>query len=55
MGSITKKSCVLIPGEVLGLLGPNGAGRSTAIKMVTGETTLTAGKVGGIWRKGKDP
>nr|XP_009940016.1 PREDICTED: ATP-binding cassette sub-family A member 8-like [Opisthocomus hoazin] len=32
-------------GEVLGLLGPNGAGRSTAIKMVTGETTLTAGKV----------
>ncbi|NXG67151.1 ABCAA protein, partial [Hemiprocne comata] len=32
-------------GEVLGLLGPNGAGKSTAIKMVTGETTLTAGQV----------
>ncbi|XP_053850721.1 ABC-type organic anion transporter ABCA8-like isoform X2 [Vidua macroura] len=32
-------------GEVLGLLGPNGAGKSTTIKMITGETTLTAGQV----------
>ncbi|XP_009677361.2 ATP-binding cassette sub-family A member 10-like isoform X1 [Struthio camelus] len=32
-------------GEVLGLLGPNGAGKSTAIKMITGQTTLTAGQV----------
>uniref|UniRef100_A0A8U7NM24 Uncharacterized protein n=1 Tax=Corvus moneduloides TaxID=1196302 RepID=A0A8U7NM24_CORMO len=32
-------------GEVLGLLGPNGAGKSTAIKMITGETTLTAGQL----------
>ncbi|XP_027746188.1 ATP-binding cassette sub-family A member 10-like [Empidonax traillii] len=32
-------------GEVLGLLGPNGAGKSTAIKVITGETTLTAGQV----------
>ncbi|XP_010021072.1 PREDICTED: ATP-binding cassette sub-family A member 10-like, partial [Nestor notabilis] len=32
-------------GEVLGLLGPNGAGKSTAMKMITGETTLTAGQV----------
>ncbi|XP_042658487.1 ATP-binding cassette sub-family A member 10 isoform X1 [Tyto alba] len=32
-------------GEVLGLLGPNGAGKSTAIKMITGNTTLTAGQV----------
>ncbi|NXJ44907.1 ABCAA protein, partial [Spizaetus tyrannus] len=32
-------------GEVLGLLGPNGAGKSTAIRMITGETTLTAGQV----------
>nr|XP_009482736.1 PREDICTED: ATP-binding cassette sub-family A member 10-like [Pelecanus crispus] len=32
-------------GEVLGLLGPNGAGKSTAIKMITGEMTLTAGQV----------
>uniref|UniRef100_A0A8C0I890 ABC transporter domain-containing protein n=1 Tax=Bubo bubo TaxID=30461 RepID=A0A8C0I890_BUBBB len=39
------KLYVLIPGEVLGLLGPNGAGKSTAIKMITGETTLTAGQV----------
>ncbi|XP_075025522.1 ATP-binding cassette sub-family A member 10-like [Calonectris borealis] len=32
-------------GEVLGLLGPNRAGKSTAIKMITGETTLSAGQV----------
>ncbi|KFO87882.1 ATP-binding cassette sub-family A member 10, partial [Buceros rhinoceros silvestris] len=32
-------------GEVLGLLGPNGAGKSTTIKLITGETTLTAGQV----------
>ncbi|KAM6297369.1 ATP-binding cassette sub-family A member 10-like [Aegotheles albertisi] len=38
-------------GEVLGLLGPNGAGKSTAIKMITGETTLTAGQV---LMKGRD-
>lgn len=55
MGRITKKLYAPIPGEVLGLLGPNGAGKSTAIKMITGETTLTAGQVGGIWRKGIDP
>uniref|UniRef100_A0A8B9BB63 ATP binding cassette subfamily A member 10 n=1 Tax=Anser brachyrhynchus TaxID=132585 RepID=A0A8B9BB63_9AVES len=36
-------------GEVLGLLGPNGAGKSTAIKMIAGETTPTAGQVGGTW------
>lgn len=54
-GGITKKSRVLVPGEVLGLLGPNGAGKSTTIKMITGETTLTAGQVGGVWGKGTDP
>ncbi|NXW57287.1 ABCAA protein, partial [Eurystomus gularis] len=32
-------------GEVLGLLGPNGAGKSTTIKVITGDTTLTAGQV----------
>uniref|UniRef100_A0A8C3PX36 ABC transporter domain-containing protein n=1 Tax=Chrysolophus pictus TaxID=9089 RepID=A0A8C3PX36_CHRPC len=41
------KCCVLISGEVLGLLGPNGAGKSTVINMIAGETTLTAGQVGG--------
>ncbi|NXO48196.1 ABCAA protein, partial [Aramus guarauna] len=52
-GSIFKKkkmatknvSFCVKKGEVLGLLGPNGAGKSTAIKMITGETTLTAGQV----------
>uniref|UniRef100_A0A452T9Y7 ATP binding cassette subfamily A member 8 n=1 Tax=Ursus maritimus TaxID=29073 RepID=A0A452T9Y7_URSMA len=32
-------------GEVLGLLGHNGAGKSTSIKMITGDTTPTAGQV----------
>uniref|UniRef100_A0A8C3KFM0 ABC transporter domain-containing protein n=1 Tax=Calidris pygmaea TaxID=425635 RepID=A0A8C3KFM0_9CHAR len=46
-GSTIKKLYILVPGEVLGLLGPNGAGKSTAIRMIAGETTLTAGQVGG--------
>ncbi|XP_051851188.1 ATP-binding cassette sub-family A member 9-like [Antechinus flavipes] len=32
-------------GEVLGLLGHNGAGKSTAIRMITGDISPTAGKV----------
>ncbi|MGF1656673.1 MAG: ABC transporter ATP-binding protein [Verrucomicrobiales bacterium] len=32
-------------GEVLGFLGPNGAGKSTTMRMVTGYTIPTAGKV----------
>ncbi|XP_045426725.1 ATP-binding cassette sub-family A member 9 isoform X5 [Pipistrellus kuhlii] len=32
-------------GEVLGLLGHNGAGKSTSIKVITGDTKLTAGQV----------
>ncbi|KAM6193881.1 ATP-binding cassette sub-family A member 10-like isoform 1-T1 [Sarcoramphus papa] len=40
-------------GEVLGLLGPNGAGKSTTIKMITGETTLTAGQV--LMKRGDGP
>lgn len=55
MGNNPKKFCVLTAGEVLGLLGPNGAGKSTAIKMITGDTTLTAGQVGDTWRQGMDP
>uniref|UniRef100_A0A8C2S6R1 ABC transporter domain-containing protein n=1 Tax=Capra hircus TaxID=9925 RepID=A0A8C2S6R1_CAPHI len=32
-------------GEVLGLLGHSGAGKSTSVKMITGDTTPTAGVV----------
>ncbi|NXJ90180.1 ABCAA protein, partial [Corythaixoides concolor] len=52
-GSLFKKKKAVIKnvsfcvkkGEILGLLGPNRAGKSTAIKMITGETALTAGQV----------
>lgn len=33
------------PGKILGLLGPNGAGKSTTIKMLTGQTYPTSGKI----------
>uniref|UniRef100_A0A674KC10 ATP binding cassette subfamily A member 10 n=1 Tax=Terrapene triunguis TaxID=2587831 RepID=A0A674KC10_9SAUR len=32
-------------GEVFGLLGPNGAGKSTTLKVIIGDTSLTAGQV----------
>ncbi|GAB1297010.1 ABC-type organic anion transporter ABCA8B [Apodemus speciosus] len=32
-------------GEILGLLGHNGAGKSTSLKMISGDTKLTAGQV----------
>lgn len=33
------------PGEFFGLLGPNGAGKSTTIKMITGLSLPTTGKI----------
>ncbi|NP_001412410.1 ABC-type organic anion transporter ABCA8B isoform 3 [Mus musculus] len=32
-------------GEILGLLGHNGAGKSTSLKMISGDTKVTAGQV----------
>ena len=34
-----------LSGEILGLLGPNGAGKSSSVRMVSGVTDPTAGKV----------
>uniref|UniRef100_A0A8C0H0A8 ATP binding cassette subfamily A member 10 n=1 Tax=Chelonoidis abingdonii TaxID=106734 RepID=A0A8C0H0A8_CHEAB len=39
-------------GEVFGLLGPNGAGKSTTLKVIIGDTSLTAGQVGETWERG---
>jgi ABC-type polysaccharide/polyol phosphate transport system ATPase subunit len=38
-------SLTLRRGESLGLIGQNGAGKSTLLKMLTGQRTLTSGKV----------
>uniref|UniRef100_A0A674KC05 ATP binding cassette subfamily A member 10 n=1 Tax=Terrapene triunguis TaxID=2587831 RepID=A0A674KC05_9SAUR len=38
-------------GEVFGLLGPNGAGKSTTLKVIIGDTSLTAGQVGETWER----
>uniref|UniRef100_A0A8C3FTQ2 ATP binding cassette subfamily A member 10 n=1 Tax=Chrysemys picta bellii TaxID=8478 RepID=A0A8C3FTQ2_CHRPI len=40
-------------GEVFGLLGPNGAGKSTTLKVIIGDTSLTAGQVGETWERGE--
>ncbi len=38
-------SLTLLPGEVVTILGPNGAGKSTLMGTITGERTLTEGRV----------
>ena len=37
------------PGEFYGLLGPNGAGKSTTIKMITGLSVPTEGRIEVAW------
>jgi ABC-type multidrug transport system ATPase subunit len=39
-------SFTVAPGEIFGVLGPNGAGKSTTIKLLTGQLTPAAGRVG---------
>lgn len=43
--SLTDASCQLTLSSRVAVIGPNGAGKSTLIKMLTGETIPTAGKV----------
>ena len=43
--AITDISFRVEPGEVLGFLGPNGAGKTTTMKIITGYTPPSSGKV----------
>jgi ABC-type polysaccharide/polyol phosphate transport system ATPase subunit len=43
--AVNQINFALRPGECLGLLGANGAGKTSIIKMLTGETEISAGNV----------
>ncbi|ETW92783.1 MAG: hypothetical protein ETSY1_42160 [Candidatus Entotheonella factor] len=42
---VDQVSFTVNPGEVLGFLGPNGAGKTTTLRMISGYTTATSGRV----------
>ena len=42
---VDRVSFTVEPGEILGFLGPNGAGKTTTLRMISGYTTATSGRV----------
>lgn len=42
---VDQVSFTVKPGDVLGFLGPNGAGKTTTLRMISGYTTATSGRI----------
>lgn len=42
---VNSVSFSIFPGQIFGFVGPNGAGKSTTIRMITGLTPITSGRI----------